>query len=154
MFDNHPQIVNSKIMVIDDEQIVLDVITAHLNVAGFWNIVGISDSIDAVGRLKQEEPDLVLVDISMPDVSGHYLIQFARADERLKTVPIIVVTAIDSEETHQRALSLGADRVLTKPFQRETLIKYVKAALTTKSSGGDQAEGGQRPQEKPAVVDR
>ncbi|MCS7465642.1 response regulator [Stieleria sp. ICT_E10.1] len=132
MFDGRQQIVNSKILVIDDEQIIIDVITAHLNVAGFWNVVGISDSIDAVQRMKQENPDMVLLDISMPDVSGNYLIQIARADPNLKTVPLIVVTASDSEETHRRALELGADEVLTKPLQPGTLVQRVEHALSQK----------------------
>nr|WP_286177518.1 response regulator [Rhodopirellula sp. JC639] len=132
MFDGRQQIVNSKILVIDDEQIIIDVITAHLNVAGFWNVVGISDSIDAVQRMKQENPDLVLLDISMPDVSGNYLIQIARADPNLNTVPLIVVTASDSEDIHRRALELGADEVLTKPLQPGVLVKRVEHALGRK----------------------
>ncbi|QEF96059.1 Alkaline phosphatase synthesis transcriptional regulatory protein PhoP [Stieleria maiorica] len=132
MFDGRQQIVNSKILVIDDEQIIIDVITAHLNVAGFWNVVGISDSIDAVQRMKQENPDLVLLDISMPDVSGNYLIQIARADPNLNSVPLIVVTASDSEDIHRRALELGADEVLTKPLQPGVLVKRVEHALSRK----------------------
>lgn len=136
MLENHPQLVNSKILVIDDEQIIIDVITAHLNVAGFWNVVGISDSIDAVGRMKQENPDLILLDISMPDVSGNYLIQIARADPTLKDVPVIVVTAIDAQQTHDRALELGADKVLTKPLHPGTLVKHVERALNHKFDSG------------------
>lgn len=132
MLEGRQHIVNSKILVIDDEQIMIDVITAHLNVAGFWNVVGISDSIDAVQRMKQENPELVLVDISMPDVSGNYLIQIARADPILKNVPVIVVTASDSEQTHRRALELGADEIMTKPLQPAKLIKRVEHALNRK----------------------
>lgn len=132
MFDSRPQLINSKILVIDDEQIMIDVMTAHLNVSGFWNVVGISDSIDAVSRMRQENPELILLDLSMPDVSGNYLIRIARADPVLKTIPVIVVTAIDSKETHQRALDLGADVVLTKPVQAGTLIKHVEEALSRK----------------------
>lgn len=129
MFDNRQQAVNSKILVIDDEQIIIDVITAHLNVAGYWNVVGISDSIDAVQRIKQESPDLVLLDIAMPDVSGNYLLQITRANPNLQSVPVIVVTGSDSEETHQRALNLGASEVLTKPVKSDVLIKRVNHAL-------------------------
>ncbi|MCA9135226.1 MAG: response regulator [Planctomycetales bacterium] len=132
MFESRPHLINSKILVIDDEQIIIDVITAHLNVAGFWNVVGISDSIDAVGRMKQENPDLILLDISMPDVSGNYLIQIARSDAILKQVPVIVVTASDSEETHRRAIELGADEVLIKPLQPGMLVKRVEHALYRK----------------------
>ena len=132
MFDSGPQIVNSKILVIDDEQIIIDVISAHLTKAGYWNVVGISDSIDAVERMKQENPDLVLLDISMPDVSGNYLIQIARNDPTLRKVPVIVVTASDSEQAHQRALELGANEVLTKPLHPGTLIKRVEHSLSRK----------------------
>ncbi|OYP35948.1 response regulator [Rhodopirellula sp. MGV] len=132
MFDRDKNISNSKILVIDDEQIVIDVITAHLNVAGYWNVVGICDSIDAAGRMKQEGPDLVLVDISMPDVSGNYLLQVARDEPSLKNVPIIVVTGNDSPEIHRRAIDLGAREVLTKPVDPRRLLKRVEHALESK----------------------
>ncbi|MCD0462653.1 response regulator [Roseiconus lacunae] len=132
MFDSDKNITNSKILVIDDEQIVIDVITAHLNVAGYWNVVGICDSIDAAGRMKQESPDLVLVDISMPDVSGNYLLQIAQEDPILKNVPIIVVTGNESPEIHRRAIDLGAREVLTKPVDPRRLLKRVGHALESK----------------------
>ncbi len=150
MFESRPHLINSKILVIDDEQIIIDVITAHLNVAGFWNVVGISDSIDAVGRMKQENPDLILLDISMPDVSGNYLIQIARPDAILKQVPVIVVTASDSEETHNRALELGADEVLIKPLQPGTLVKRVEHALYRKLDQDVSTLQERRARSKPA----
>ena len=132
MFDRDKNVSNSKILVIDDEQIVIDVVTAHLNVAGYWNVVGICDSIDAVGRMKQENPDLVLMDISMPDVSGNYLLQVANNDPSLKGVPIIVVTANDTQEAHRRAIELGAREVVTKPIDPRRLLKRVELALDAK----------------------
>ena len=68
----------------------------------------------------------------MPDVSGNYLIHIARADPILKNVPLIVVTASDSEQTRRRALDLGADQVLTKPLERGKLVKHVELALRGK----------------------
>lgn len=149
MIDVDQQLANSKILVIDDEQIIIDVITAHLNVAGFWNVVGINDSIDAVTKLKSENPDLVLVDISMPDVSGNYLIQVARTDPILQNVPLLVVTASDSEETHQRAIELGADQVLIKPVHPTSLVEHVESALSRKLEKDASSQAERQARSKP-----
>lgn len=125
-------IASSKILVIDDEQLVIDVTKAHLNDAGFWNVVGVNDSVDAVQRMKRENPDLMLMDISMPDVSGNYLIQIARAEANLRNVPVMVVTADDTDDTRRRAIELGANEVLTKPLSPGDLVYRVEQALSQK----------------------
>lgn len=127
-----PNVASSKILIIDDEQLVIDVTKAHLNDAGFWNVVGVNDSVDAVHRMKRENPDLMLMDISMPDVSGNYLIRIARNEANLSNVPVMVVTADDSDETRQKALELGANDVLTKPLSPGDLVQRVEQALTQK----------------------
>ncbi|WP_197454940.1 response regulator [Stieleria varia] len=123
------QVCNSKILLIDDEQIVIDVITTHLNEAGFWNVVSTSDSIEAVERMRLESADLILMDISMPDVSGNYLLRIARADPLLRKTPVMVITADDSETTHQRAMQLGATEVLTKPVDPIDLVQRIHDTL-------------------------
>ena len=88
-------LLNSKIMVIDDEPIVIEVIMTHIKEAGFWNVVSTSDSVEAVDRMSNEKPDLILMDISMPDVSGNYLLQVAQSQKDLRNIPVIVITAKD-----------------------------------------------------------
>lgn len=125
-------LLNSRILVIDDEPIVIEVITAHIKEAGFWNVVSTSNSIDAVERMAQENPDLILMDISMPDVSGNYLLQVAHSKNELQHIPVIVVTADSSPETKQRAVELGACEVLTKPVDPNELVLRIKQVLRMK----------------------
>lgn len=125
-------LLNSKILVIDDEPIVIEVINTHIKEAGFWNVASTSDSMDAVERMSEENPDLILMDISMPDVSGNYLLQLAQSKKQLWHIPVIVITADPSEATRQRAISLGACEVLTKPVDPGELVLRIKQVLRMK----------------------
>lgn len=144
-------VASSKILIIDDEQLVIDVTTAHLNDAGFWNVVGVNNSVDAVHRMKRENPDLMLMDISMPDVSGNYLIQIARNESNLRNVPVMVVTADDTAPTRERALELGANDVLTKPLHPGDLVQRVEQALSQKFDQDEMQQRERKARSKPVM---
>ncbi|MEM6468662.1 MAG: response regulator [Planctomycetota bacterium] len=118
-----------KILVVDDEVIMVDIVTAHLNRAGFWNIIGISDPLDVISIIPRESPDLMLVDVSMPNLSGHELIELVRQDPVTSHLPVVVVTGTRDPQAHKRAMELGASEVVTKPIRPERLLKAVSAAL-------------------------
>jgi len=98
------------------ERAELDVITAK-------------DGLDAVEKLQEKVPDLMLLDIEMPRMDGYELATYMRNDPRLKEVPIIMVTSRTGEKHRQRALEIGVERYLGKPYQEADLLRHVQDML-------------------------
>jgi two-component system chemotaxis response regulator CheY len=89
-----------------------------------------NDGVDALKKLATgEKPDLVLTDINMPIMDGLKLVQRVRSDERLRDIPIIIITTEGGAEDRARALALGANAYITKPIQAPQVIRQVKELL-------------------------
>jgi len=114
-----------KLLLVDDDADLLAVTGFAMQQAGFL-VVKASDSPRALAMFREEQPDLVVLDINMPGGSGFDVCEAIRRDSR---VPIMMLTARGEEEDLVRALELGADDYLTKPFSPRTLIARVKALL-------------------------
>jgi DNA-binding response OmpR family regulator len=85
---------------------------------------------EVVARLRRKPlPDIVLLDVSLPDLNGFDLLQRLKAHAALKAVPVVMLTADASRESIVRGLTLGADGYITKPFDRAVLLKGIKAVL-------------------------
>ena len=78
---------------------------------------------------RREHPDLMLVDLQMPDMDGFQVVQMMRADERLANIRVVVLTSETSTEVETRVLEMGADDYVMKPFEPEVLISRVRAAF-------------------------
>ena len=89
------------------------------------------DGVDALRKLASADtvPDIILTDINMPIMDGLKLVQRVRSDERLKDVPIVIITTEGGAEDRARALALGANAYITKPIQAPQVIKQVKGLL-------------------------
>jgi DNA-binding response OmpR family regulator len=114
-----------KILIADDDRDLLSLIAFTLTQAGYL-VVKASDGQVAVGIFDTELPDLVVLDINMPSASGFQVCEAIRARSR---VPIMMLTVRGEEEDLVRALELGADDFLTKPFSPRTLLARIKALL-------------------------
>jgi DNA-binding response OmpR family regulator len=114
-----------KILLVDDDAELLSLTGFALQQAGFL-VVKASDGLDALDAFQREQPDLAVLDINMPRMSGLELAQKIR--ERSQ-VPLIMLTVRSEEEDIVRALTLGADDYLTKPFSPRILLARVKALL-------------------------
>jgi DNA-binding response OmpR family regulator len=114
-----------KILLVDDDAELLSLTGFALQQAGFL-FVKASDGLDALDAFQREQPDLAVLDINMPRMSGLELAQKIR--ERSQ-VPLIMLTVRSEEEDIVRALTLGADDYLTKPFSPRILLARVKALL-------------------------
>jgi DNA-binding response OmpR family regulator len=125
----------TKILVVDDEPRYLRLMEANLITEGF-EVIKASDGQEAVDIVALKQPDLVLLDIMMPNLDG-----FA-ACERIREfsmVPIIMVTARTEENARIRGLELGADDYIVKPYSANEMIARVRAVLRrVKTSGGSQ----------------
>lgn len=114
-----------KILIVDDDQDLLGLIGFTLSQSGFV-VVKASDGQSAVRQFNNEAPDLVLLDINMPGGNGFEVCARIRETSR---VPVMMLTARGEEEDLVKALELGADDYLNKPFSPRTLIARVKALL-------------------------
>jgi two-component system chemotaxis response regulator CheY len=103
---------------------------------GKVDVVEASGGFEALRLLPRGPYDLVITDINMPDINGLELIQFIRTNEHHRTTPILLISTQSSERDRQRALSLGADGYVPKPFTPEDLRSRVKAQLEKGRSPG------------------
>ncbi|MBO1004145.1 response regulator YycF [Pseudogracilibacillus auburnensis] len=114
-----------KILVVDDEKPIADILKFNLEKEGYI-VVCAHDGNDAIELAEKENPDLILLDIMLPGKDGN---EVCREIRKTKTMPIIMLTAKDSEIDKVLGLELGADDYVTKPFSNRELIARVKANL-------------------------
>ena len=124
---------DSLIMMVDDEPIMIDLIQAFLEDAGYDNFLGQSDSVCAVELVTNRKPDVLLLDLVMPDVTGFMVLEALRGMEQTRHLPIIVLTSSSDGATKLKALELGATDFLAKPVDPSELVLRVRNILTVKA---------------------
>ncbi|MFP4200792.1 MAG: response regulator [Bacillota bacterium] len=128
-----------KILVVEDEEAIADILEYNLRNAGY-ETKAVYHGNDAMGVVSEFRPDLILLDLMLPGRNGLDICQSIRADS---DVPILILTARDSEEDVVRGLDAGADDYVTKPFSPKELLARVRAHLRRASGSGDSRhEGG------------
>jgi two-component system KDP operon response regulator KdpE len=121
----HDEVVRTRALVVEDDPNIVDLIRSNLAVRGFDTIVSV-DGLRALRLLETEAPDIVLLDLMLPEVDGFELCRQIR--ER-SAVAIIVVSARGGERDKVTALNVGADDYMTKPFSIEELLARITATL-------------------------
>ncbi len=123
----------NKILIFDDEQDTLQVVQKRLKEHGYI-VVAIQSSNNAIADIKREQPDLILLDIAMPDKDGYQVCEEIRCDATLKHLPVIVFTAKPLEKTFMdKAYDFyGATDFLNKPFDDKELFKKIEKYLKIK----------------------
>lgn len=124
---------NSLIMMVDDEATAIEMTRTHLHEAGYTNFVSTTDPFQVVGLLKELKPELLLLDLMMPGMSGLELLERIDREGILKDVPAIIVTASTDVQTKFRALQLGASEFLTKPIDPAELVLRLSNTLAAKA---------------------
>lgn len=123
----------AKIMLVDDEPITLEVIMEFLEEAGYSNFVAVSDPRDALGLIDTERPDVIMLDLMMPHISGFDILSSLRDSDTLKRLPVIVLTSSTDAATKLKALELGATDFLAKPVDQSELILRLRNTLASKA---------------------
>lgn len=118
------------IMVVDDSITIRKVTERMLNRHGI-NVVLAKDGVDATTLLQDNIPDLMLLDIEMPRMDGFEVASYVRNDERLKNIPIIMITSRTGSKHKEKAMEIGVNRYLGKPFQEEELVHNINEILQT-----------------------
>ena len=126
------------IMVVDDSVTVRKVTGRFLEREGF-QVITAKDGVDAMRVLQDNTPDVMLLDIEMPRMDGFEVARLVRSTQRLKNLPIVMITSRTGEKHRERALSMGVDRYLGKPYQEEVLISTVYEMLRRIDSAAEQA---------------
>jgi len=123
---------NELIAVVDDEPDILELITLHLKKAGF-RADGYCNGHQFLASLEKHIPDLVLLDLMLPDIDGLEVCKLLRRKEEWSAIPVIMVTAKGEESDRVLGLELGADDYITKPFSTKELVARVKSVLRRKA---------------------
>lgn len=113
------------IMVVDDERRLVSVVEAYLEQEGY-RVVSAPNGRDAMFVARQEKPDLIILDVMMPEMNGY---EFIRLHRKEQDTPIILLTAKVEEDDKVIGLELGADDYVTKPFRPRELVARVRAVL-------------------------
>lgn len=125
----------SKILIVEDEEALSDPLAFLLGREGFQTIV-VDNGLDALPVFDREGADLVLLDVMLPGMSG---MEVCRKLREVSSVPIIMLTAKDSELDKVLGLELGADDYVTKPYSARELIARIRAVLRRRSAETDSA---------------
>ena len=124
---------DAKVMIVDDEPIMMDVVQAFLEEAGYCNFLVTEDSTQALDIMLKERPDVLLLDLMMPGKSGFELLAELRNEPSLRYMPVIVLTAASDSETKLQSLELGATDFLAKPVDPSELSLRIRNALAFKA---------------------
>ena len=123
---------NELIAVIDDEPDILELVSLHLTKVNF-KVKGFLNTEGFFKFLSSKIPDLIILDLMLPDSDGIEICKYLKSKEDLKSIPIIMLTARASETDKVLGLELGADDYVTKPFSPRELVARVKAVLRRKT---------------------
>ena len=120
----------SRILFVDDETMITETLSIALNrKVPEYEIVGAASVDEAMSRLREQEFDVVVTDVQMPEKTGFDLLAEIRADARLRTLPVIVITGMGDQEMKRQAIDNGADDLLAKPVSVADLIVRLKSCL-------------------------
>ncbi|SHL90534.1 response regulator transcription factor [Vreelandella subglaciescola] len=121
--------VPAQVLVVDDEPNILLSLEFLMQQAGF-DVTTAADGESALERIDAGLPDLLLLDISLPGISGFDVLERLRAAAATRRLPIIMLTAHGREVEREKGMALGADDYITKPFSTQALVEKVKTLLT------------------------
>jgi two-component system chemotaxis response regulator CheY len=125
----------AEILVVDDSKVMREMIVACLRAEPGLAFTHAASGLEAIEKLSLKPFHLVVLDLNMPDIGGIEVVEFIRGQDRLKTLPIIIVTTRGDDASKKRALDAGASRFMTKPFSPEAILGEVRALLPGSPSG-------------------
>ena len=120
------------ILIVDDDPDLANIMRMMLSHAGF-EAHSVLSGQEALEWLEGRTPDLILLDLMMPDINGFTILRKVRSSEIIKNLPVVILTAKADQKTRMESQSAGADAFLTKPINSKTLIDHVRRALGPKA---------------------
>jgi PleD family two-component response regulator len=129
---SEPLLHRMKILVIDDDRMTVTLLEQLLQRHGYSHLMGITDSRAALKTCAEFDPDLILLDLIMPEVDGFAVLEALRSEISERFLPIVVLTGDTSEETKARALEAGATDFLVKPVSQTEALLRIRNLLETR----------------------
>jgi CheY-like chemotaxis protein len=124
--NNAPE--NKTVLVVDDYFVVCNLLKRYLSEYRF-NVITCSNGADGIKTAVKVKPDLIFLDLLMPDIDGIKMLNVVRSTELLKPVPVVVISANTNRTNVLSAIEAGADRVISKPLRKEIILKTVRELL-------------------------
>ena len=118
-----------RLLVVDDSKVMRDMVAACLRPLGDVTFEFAGSGLEAIERLALASFNAVVLDLNMPDVGGLEVIEFIRSQDKLRTLPILVVTTRGDDGSRTRVLEAGASGFLAKPFAPEQILAEVRGLL-------------------------
>lgn len=118
-----------KILVVDDSKLMRDMVAACLRPMGDVDFEFAGTGLEAIERLALATFDMVVLDLNMPDVGGIEVVEFVRSQDKLRTLPILIVTTRGDDASRTRVLDAGASGFLAKPFSPPQILEAVRRLL-------------------------
>jgi DNA-binding response OmpR family regulator len=122
-----------KILIVDDEPDNILHLSDMLSNQGYSTVTA-SSGAEALRQVEQEHPDLVLLDVRLPDISGYQVCWRIREQPTTKLLPVVMLTSLNPDRERINGLEVGADDFLTKPINQAELLTRVRSILRTKST--------------------
>ncbi|MGR3177222.1 MAG: HD domain-containing phosphohydrolase [Candidatus Anammoxibacter sp.] len=123
---------NAKILIVDDEEMIRSMVEDVLVPVGY-DVIQACNGLDALEKIKESSPDVVLTDVNMPKMDGFELLKQLKENEETKTIPIVMVTALNEMSVRIKAIELGVDDFLGKPMDILELRARIKSLLKVKA---------------------
>jgi DNA-binding response OmpR family regulator len=120
---------SARVLVVEDTNMMRVLMMRHLKQAGFTEVTEVTDGQQALDYLANQTVDLILLDINMPVLDGYGTLERLKADPRLREIPIIMITSVDSIESVARCIEMGADDYMPKLFNPILLNARIAACL-------------------------
>lgn len=95
-----------------------------------YNVIQAQDGEEAIEQTKKQAPDLIILDLMMPKMSGFEVCRMVKFDDKYKDIPIIVLSALDQQGDREKAIENGADAYFIKPFDLELLLNKIKSLIS------------------------
>ena len=114
-----------KILVVEDDLVTQRVLSARLEINGY-EVITAQDGEEGLKKARKESPDLVMLDLMMPKMTGYEVCRMLKFDDKYKNTPIIVLSALDQQDEREKAVKAGADAVFIKPFDLELLLVKIR----------------------------
>lgn len=126
---------NHKILIVDDDPDLRQALRLRLR-ANRYDTVNAVDGYSAIAVAYKERPDLIILDLGLPAGDGYVVLDRLQRDDKLSTIPVIVLTARDPQSSEQRALDAGAAAFFQKPADNTELLEVIRATLPKGTAAG------------------
>ena len=138
------------ILIIDDEEDIINLLSYNLKKEGF-NVYTASNGKDGIKKAEKKMPDLILLDVMMPEMDGIEVCEIIRANPKMENVKICFLTARNEDYSQIAGLDAGADDYVSKPIKPRVLVSRIKALLRRKGGASNKAEATS---DESLVIDR